>query len=133
MITMACFYFVFGTYGESAPESIPGFIGKRTDKNIETKEFLSEQYRVNKIYKSMEGPSSIKEFTLLETDPPELLWIVGYRTVVVGEDGKTPVDQQFMCHNNLDFNSQKHRDIFKWSHNTTTRMFTSLIYLGPKP
>jgi len=119
-----CCFFVFGIYGEAISKQLPGLIGKRTDKNMETKEFLSDQYNINKIYKSMEGPASMIPVTLLDTEPPELLWIVGYRVIVVGEDGKTPVDQQFMCHNNFEFNPQFHRDLFGWTQNTSTRMFT---------
>jgi len=84
----------------------------RKDKHIQTKEFLSSVYHINKIYKSMEGPSSIEKITLMNSDPPELIWITGYRTVVVDGDGKTPVDQQYMCHNNLEYDVQKHAQIF---------------------
>jgi len=124
LIIILCCFSVFGIYGEAISKQLPGLIGKRRDKNIETKEFLSKQYNIDKIYKSMAGPVSARQVTILDTEPPELLWVVGYRVVVVGEDGKTPVNQQFLCHNNFEFNPQLHRDLFGWSHNTSPRMFT---------
>src|SRR5579871_4232775 len=73
----------------------------------ESKEILSPVYTVDRIYKSMEGPQSTQQVTLLE-GPPELVWITGFRTEMVEADGKTPTLPEFMCHVNLDFNATKH-------------------------
>ena len=71
---------------------------------VETRVFLSDPFKIDKIYKSMEGPFAQVLTTLIDQEEPELLWIVGYKTEVVGEDGESPVNQEFMCHNNLDIN-----------------------------
>lgn len=96
------------------------------DKIKHTVEFISKTYFMNRVYKSMEGPSSSQEIVLLETKTPELLWITGYRTIVVGPDGKTPINQEFMCHNNIDYDVNRHRTLFGWSKHLsfTPRMFT---------
>src|SRR5689334_14121004 len=75
-------------------------------------EFLSEPYTIDRIYKSMAGPESTQLVRLWAADPSELLWITGYHVKVVGADGKAPVSQEFMCHNNLDFNPLDHARIF---------------------
>lgn len=72
---------------------------------------LSDTYEINRIYKSMKGPASVHEIVLSETKDPELLWITGFKAVMVGPDGKTPMSQEFMCHSNLDVK-------------TTQRLFT---------
>src|SRR5437667_3236344 len=66
-------------------------------------EILSDTYTIDRIYKSMAGPEGQTQISLWPADPPELLWITGYRVVVVGADGKAPGSQEVMCQNNLDF------------------------------
>ena len=87
-------------------------------------EFISPVYTVDRIYKSMMGPQSTTEFSILEIDPPELLWITGYRAVMVGADGITPMPQEFMCHSNLDLDIQEHRRLFQWNKTAAHRIFT---------
>ncbi len=87
-------------------------------------EFLSPVYKVDRLYKSMTGPQSSTAFSILEKDTPELLWITGYRSVMVGADGITPMPQEFMCHSNLDLDIQEHRRIFQWNKTAAHRMFT---------
>lgn len=68
----------------------------------ESFEFLSETYTVDKLYRSMMGPSSKKLVTLLpKEEPRELLWVTGFDAVMVGADGETPMPQEFMCHSNF--------------------------------
>ena len=92
---------------------------------LHTLEVLSKIYPLKTIYKSMEGPSSSQNVVLMKDKPPELLWITGYRAIIVGADGKTPMNQEFICHNNLGFkNMWHHRQLFRWTKNINTRMFT---------
>jgi len=51
---------------------------------------LSDVYNVNRIYKSMKGPQSTKEIYLVKSEEPELLWITGYKAVMVGVRWKNP-------------------------------------------
>ncbi len=72
----------------------------------------------------MMGPQSTAEFSILESDPPELLWITGYRASIVGMDGLTPMPQEFMCHSNLNLDIRNHRKLFHWQKNAANRFFT---------
>lgn len=65
--------------------------------------FLSQSYKIDKIYRSMEGPLGKQKITLLENSPPELLWIIGYQAEVLDAEGKKVLSPEFMCHNNFDF------------------------------
>ena len=87
-------------------------------------ELLSPVYTVDKIYRSMQGPSTTQEVHLLETKPAELLWIRGYRAVMVGPDGKSPQSQEFMCHSNLDVDWNAFRAALPEHHQTSARLFT---------
>ena len=60
----------------------------------------------------MEGPSSAGSF-VLEPDRREILWITRYRIDVVGADGELGADlSEFLCHNNLEFDSKAHKELF---------------------
>jgi hypothetical protein len=87
-------------------------------------EILSEPYTIDRLYKSMAGPESQQMIGLWPADPPELLWITGYRVVVVGEDGKAAVSQEFMCHNNLDYHPLIHNKLFDSTVSYSPRLFT---------
>lgn len=64
---------------------------------------VSDVYTVDRLYRSMMGPYSTVTVDLGEGSPePELLWIRGYKAVMVGADGETAMPQDFMCHSNLD-------------------------------
>jgi hypothetical protein len=81
--------------------------------------------RLDRIYRSMEGPATASQFQFSD-GPPELLWITAYRTRVVGRDGEA-VSQEFMCHNNLDFDYARHAEVFGWTlpHGRIDRLFTA--------
>jgi cyclophilin family peptidyl-prolyl cis-trans isomerase len=87
---------------------------------------LSPVYEVDQVYRSMQGPSSTQTVTFAEavSDPPELLWVTGYTAVMVGEDGKTEMPQEFMCHSNLDFDSDRHADLMELPRYHGNRLFT---------
>ncbi|NIS32282.1 MAG: hypothetical protein GWN79_12575, partial [Actinobacteria bacterium] len=44
----------------------------------------------------------------------ELFWITGYRAEMVSEDKATTLSQEYMCHSNLDFKVDPHREAFGW-------------------
>lgn len=69
----------------------------------DSKVVLSETYTVDRIYPSMTGPQSLSALQVVQTqtEAPELVWMTGYRAVMTGADGETPMSQQFMCHSSL--------------------------------
>ena len=69
---------------------------------------LSSPFHIDRIYKSMEGPSAEARFRL-GSGATELLWITGYRTEVADEAGRpSEALAEFMCHNNVDFDAALH-------------------------
>lgn len=88
-------------------------------------EFLSPVYTIDRIWKSMLGPHTLKRVTLgKEGQKPELLWITGFKTDIVGADGKTPQNKQFMCHINLDVDGAKHAALMGLKRPFGERLFT---------
>src|SRR5262245_6864451 len=85
---------------------------------------LSKTYLVDRKYKSMTGPQSTQPVVLLESETPELLWVTGFRAVVVGSDGETPASQEFMCHSNLDLNMDLPKRLFGLHREAANRVFT---------
>lgn len=91
---------------------------------IEYKQVLSQSYIVDRKYKSMEGPSSMQRVYLGDPNKPELMWIVGVKTEMVGPDGKTPQLPELMCHVNVDLDPVKHQMLFNLKRATSTRLVT---------
>ncbi|MEM8963053.1 MAG: hypothetical protein AAGD38_16335 [Acidobacteriota bacterium] len=86
---------------------------------------LSPVYTVDRLYRSMTGPYDTTELHLAEADAkPEIYWITGYRAIMVGPDGETPMPQDFMCHSNLDIDPRRHRASLPASQGFSSRLFT---------
>ena len=97
----------------------------RADKSQRAIDILSKTYTIDRKYRSMQGPVSTQQVFLGDrNEPPELLWITGYRAVMVGADGKTAMPQEFMCHSNLNWNVASHRSLFTWTASASPRLFT---------
>jgi hypothetical protein len=116
------FCFLLCGCGEPAGNGNPA----RAHGSAVTKVGLSPLLRIDRKYKSMEGPSAHASFAL---DPSrrEILWITAYRTEVVDADGLPAVGlNEFMCHNNLNFDAQLHRERFGLTRPVNFgRMFTA--------
>ena len=96
-----------------------------TTPPIHTKTTLSQVYEVDRKYKSMKGPSSRQQIVLGEGTSPELMWITGTRAVMVGPDGETPAEQEFMFHSNLDVDPHARQlRAFESSQGFNPRIFT---------
>jgi hypothetical protein len=86
---------------------------------------LSQTYTIDKKYKSMEGPASMKRITLGDPSKPvELLWITGVRTEMVKEDGATPQLPELMCHVNVDLDPTFHQAMFDIKRPVGSRLIT---------
>ena len=65
---------------------------------------VSDAYRLDKIYRSMEGPWSIQSGIHLATGAKSgVLWVTGLETEVVDAAVQKPISQEFFCHSNLTF------------------------------
>jgi len=91
-----------------------------------TVEFYSDVYTVDRKYRSMLGPQSTQTIYLLGegSGEEELLWVTGFRAVMVGADGETPISQEFMCHSNLDMNMRLHKRLLGLEREAPDRVFT---------
>jgi cyclophilin family peptidyl-prolyl cis-trans isomerase len=91
---------------------------------VHTQQVLSKVYTIDRKYRSMEGPSAMQRITLGDPAKPELLWIVGMRTEMVGADGKTPQLPELMCHVNVDIEAMKHQVLFDFQRTPSARLMT---------
>lgn len=100
------------------------------DPPVRSTTVLSETYTVDQKYRSMTGPYSQQPLRLAtgtaveDEGVPELLWIVGYRAVMVAADGVTPQKPEFMCHSNLDIDVSAHRETLGANPSFSSRLFT---------
>lgn len=90
----------------------------------DSKQVLSSVYPIEKKYKSMEGPSGIQTVYLGDPSKPELVWLTGMRTEVVGEDGHTPALPELMCHVNIDIDPAMHKTLFNLQRMPNGRLMT---------
>jgi hypothetical protein len=75
-----------------------------SDQAKDSLTLVSEPYRLDRIYRSMEGPMSIQDGISLpgeHNSPVE--WITGVETEVVDAADQKPISQEFFCHSNLTF------------------------------
>src|SRR5438132_11656808 len=91
---------------------------------IKQAQFLSTVYTIDRKYRSMEGPSSVQKVYLGDREKPELLWIVGIRTEMAGEDGETPQLAELMCHVNVDLDPARHQALFDFGRPVAARLMT---------
>jgi hypothetical protein len=90
----------------------------------QTSEILSDVFLIEDEYKSMKGPKSHVRGSLLDVDPPELLWVTGYSAVMVDAEGETQLAQEFMCHANLNIDKERHKELFGAKKAANPRLFT---------
>src|SRR5436853_6713998 len=65
---------------------------------------VSDPYRLDKIYHSMEGPMSIQSSIRLATaEKSKVQWITGLDTHVVDATEQKQIAQEFSCQSNLTF------------------------------
>ena len=94
------------------------------NRGFETKQVLSKVYTIDRKYRSMEGPASMQRIYLGDPAKPELIWIVGVKTEMVGEDGKTPQLPELMCHVNVDLDPALHSALMGVKRSSATRLIT---------
>lgn len=106
-----------------SPPLPPGPTEQELASATHTVDIYSEVFTIDKKYRSMKGPKGTVDGALTNASPPELLWITGYRAVMLDE-ADTQVSQEFMCHANLNIDMQAHRKRFGWKKNASRRLFT---------
>lgn len=89
--------------------------GAAAEKKVESVVILTPIYKIDRVYKSMLGPSAEQVAEVSNGGPPELLWMRGFKVEVVGPDAKTSMPKELMCHVTVDVDMKKHRTIFNQS------------------
>jgi len=94
LLAIACALVVPAVYSLTRPDS--------QQKAVLT--LMSDPYRLDKIYRSMEGPWSIqRRIHLGMAEKSHVQWITGLETEVLDATGQKPISQEFFCHSNLTF------------------------------
>ena len=70
---------------------------------VQTRTFESNPYKVDQVYRSMKGPMRTAGVRLSVDSPPELIWVLSYSTEIVDPTSGEKLSDEFMCHNNLQF------------------------------
>lgn len=91
---------------------------------VHEKVIRSQTYHLDKKYMSMTGPYGFNKTNLLESEQPELLWIVGYESKMVDAETGEQASQEFMCHANLDIDPREYFDDFPTAPSMSGRLFT---------
>lgn len=123
------------TTGAAIANVIIRFMVKRTSLAVlsllvclplfaETQQVLSQTYTIDKKYRSMEGPGSIITVHLGDQDKPEIVWLTGIKTEVVGADGQAAAPQEMMCHLNVELDAAKHKALFALKRMPAARLMT---------
>lgn len=107
--------------GTPTPQVTPSAAATSPPK-VYTKELLSRPYQVKGKVRSMLGPTSSQ--AVLFSKEPELLWIVGYETEVIGLEDDRPLSQEYMCHANLDLGAAAHAVRSSSRLDVSERLFT---------
>lgn len=115
---------VAGSYALGARSSRVEVDSERLAAATQTRTVWSDVYSIDRKYRSMMGPSSGQDVRLLDVEPPELLWITGYRADMVGPDGESPMAPEFMCHSNLDIDVEAHEALLGANDAFSMRLFT---------
>lgn len=75
---------------------------------VHTVELTSSDYKIDRIYRSMMGPTSSQKVKLGKK-PGELLWVIGYEAIVVDPKSGREISQEYMCHSNLDYQPDRYQ------------------------
>lgn len=76
----------------------------KRDPAAKTLTLVSEPYRLDKIYHSMEGPWSIERGIRLTTgERSAVQWVTGLEAQIIEATEQKPISQEFFCHSNLTF------------------------------
>jgi len=94
------------------------------ESNLRSVVHLSPVYKIDKIYRSMEGPTKVERFKFPGASKGDLIWIRSISSTMVDENGTKPLDDGLMCHVNVDFDPGLHKKKFHSNLYITSRILT---------
>jgi len=74
--------------------------------------FTTPTFVVDNVYKSMEGPKSMKSFQL-NPKKSELVWLTSFETIAISNNENDTISNDFICHSNVDYYDGEH--FSKWN------------------
>jgi len=85
---------------------------------------FSPAFQIDKIYRSMEGPSAVETIKFPGAEKGDLIWIRSISSIMMDGTGENQLDDNLMCHVNVDFDPTFHNKKFKSRLPVTSRMLT---------
>ncbi len=76
--------------------------------------FTTPTFIVDNLYKSMEGPKSMRSFQL-NPNKSELVWLSSFETIALSINEKDTLSNDYICHSNVDYYDGEH--FGKWNLN----------------
>ena len=102
LLALLCASAAWFAYDRLKPSEEAGIVGLVQEGKGTALVLLSENYRIDKIFQSMQGPfSSHSDIALIPEKEPELVWITGTDSEVRKPNGKEGISQEYFCHANL--------------------------------
>ncbi len=124
-VTHAATYLMAVATGGAAPLAALLFTAACGQTTYDSLVIDAPTLEIDGAYRSMEGPSHVQQFRVLETERPQLLWITGYSSEVVDEAGN-PTNPEFLCHTNLSLvDARDHAARMHVRHVHSRRLFTT--------
>jgi hypothetical protein len=89
-------------YNRSSQPALAGIAGYAQNKRGTSLVLLSDSYRIDRIFQSMQGPYTAHgDLALLPQGEPELLWITGTESEPMNKSATKKISEEFFCHANL--------------------------------
>jgi len=82
------------------------------DANSQNIQLTSPTFRIDNIYKSMEGPKASTYYTL-DTQKDNLQWMTAFHIKATDPKTNNQLSNDFVCHFNIDYQDQEHHG--KWN------------------
>jgi hypothetical protein len=102
LILLLCVTAAALVYDRMSQSVTAGILGHVKNQDGHSLVVLSDPYRIDRIFESMQGPhASYENLALFEQPTPELIWITGAQTEVLDKRAQPGISQEFFCHSNL--------------------------------
>lgn len=114
------------SFGPDMVSIPPHVVGERNGVPVYRRELIFPVHTVDRVFKSMQGPFNQRSIRLGFAQERELLWVTGYRSMIMEPDGVTEASREFMCHSNMSFVDTEHfqRDFKTKLEPTAKRLFS---------
>ena len=77
------------------------FVSPAESESVHTLEILSSPLTIDRIYRSMEGPTDNRVVTLtkdMHGEKKDIVWLLGLKTEILDAETNAPKSQEYLCH-----------------------------------